>query len=245
MGVDFASISIKGSDSDVVEQGIGTFGSRSAVIGGASALQACEELKKKILSETSKLLGMEEDLLVYSKGQIVTTKNDVTHSPTKISLKELAHKLKSSLEATVFAKGHDIFSYGLHLALVEIDREVGYVKIVQYIAVDDAGRVINPLFTEGQIHGGVIQGIGEVLFEEIVYDSENGQVLTGSIGDAGVLTAVEAAEIESHLLEFPSEYPHGSRGVGEAGPIGAVSSLVSAIDTALGRRIRTTAFRPH
>jgi carbon-monoxide dehydrogenase large subunit len=241
MGVDFSLISIKGGDSSIVEKGIGTFGSRSAVIGGASALQACEELKKKIAIEASKLLSVEEDLLVYSKGQIITKKG--SSRSVNVSLKELAHKLRSPLDATVFSKGHDIFSYGLHLALVEVDRETGRAKILKYIAVDDAGRVINPLFTEGQIHGGVTQGIGEVLFEEIVYDRENGQLLTGSIGDAGVLTAVEVPEIESYLVEFPSEYPHGSRGVGEAGPIGAVSSLVSAIDAALGRRIRTTAFK--
>jgi CO/xanthine dehydrogenase Mo-binding subunit len=123
------------------------------------------------------------------------------------------------------------------VAAVAIDPETGFVRVIRYIAVDDVGRAINPAIIEGQIAGGVIQGAGQVLWEAARYD-EKGYPLFSTIADTGVPTAVEAFNIESMFVENPSRYPHGARGVGEAGAIGAPPAIISAIEDAVKGRIR-------
>jgi len=145
---------------------------------------------------------------------------------------EALEKLEG-LELEVFAEGGNIFSFGSHAAAVAVDPETGVVRVIKYIAVDDVGRAINPALVEGQVIGGVIQGAGQVLWEAALYD-EKGYPLFSSILDTGVPTAVEAFNIESILVENPSKFPHGARGAGEAGAIGAPPAIVSAIEAAVG-----------
>ena len=152
------------------------------------------------------------------------------------SIEEALEKLHG-LEIEVFAEGGNIFSFGSHVAAVAIDPETGFVRVIRYIAVDDVGRAINPAIIEGQIAGGVIQGAGQVLWEAARYD-EKGYPLFSTIADTGVPTAVEAFNIESMFVENPSRYPHGARGVGEAGAIGAPPAIISAIEGAVRGRIR-------
>ncbi len=152
------------------------------------------------------------------------------------NIKEALEKLEG-LEIEVFAEGHNIFSYGAHVAAVAIDPETGYIRVIRYMAVDDVGRAINPAVIEGQIVGGVIQGAAQALWEAARYD-EKGNPLFTTIIDTGIPSAVEAFNIESILVENPSKYPHGARGIGEAGAIGAPPAIVSAIEDALGKKIR-------
>jgi len=151
------------------------------------------------------------------------------------TIEEALEKLEG-LELEVFAEGGNIFSFGTHIAAVAVDPETGVVRVIKYIAVDDVGRAINPALVEGQVVGGVIQGAGQALWEAALYD-EKGYPLFSSIVEAGVPTAVEAFNVESILVENPSRYPHGARGVGEAGAIGAPPAIVSAIEGAVGGRV--------
>jgi len=120
-----------------------------------------------------------------------------------------------------------------------VDKSSGRVTVIKYKAIDDAGRVLNPLLAEGQVSGGILQGIGHVLHEKMVYDNQ-GVPLIGSIGDAGVPSSGEAVDIETEFVEQPSNLSHGVRGIGEAGPIGAVPTLIQAIEDAIGKRMRST-----
>lgn len=141
------------------------------------------------------------------------------------------------LELEVFAEGRDIYSFGSHVVAVAVDPETGVVKVVRYVAVDDVGRTINPAVIEGQIVGGVMQGAGQALWEAARYDGR-GNPLTTNMLDAGVPSSMDAFSVESILVENPSGYPHGARGVGEAGAIAAPPAIVSAIEDALGKKAR-------
>ncbi|MEM0454852.1 MAG: molybdopterin cofactor-binding domain-containing protein, partial [Nitrososphaerota archaeon] len=143
-----------------------------------------------------------------------------------------------------FVKGQDIFSYGVHIAVVELDRETFKLERVQYYAIDDTGRTINPLIAEAQIIGGVAQGISHVLYESVRYD-DGGALSVGGILEAGVAAAEDLRlDVVSELYEYPSEYTHGSRGIGEAGTIGALPCIVSAIEDAIGIRLRSAMLTP-
>ncbi len=158
------------------------------------------------------------------------------------TVEEALEKLRG-LEVEVFAEGINIFSFGSHVAAVAVDPEVGSVRVIKYVTVDDVGRAINPAIVEGQIIGGVIQGAGQVLWEAARYD-EKGYPLFSTIVDTGVPTSVEAFEVDSILVENPSRYPHGARGVGEAGAIGAPPAIISAVEDAIKRRVRKIPIYP-
>lgn len=126
------------------------------------------------------------------------------------------------------------YTHGTHVCLVEVDRETGDVEIERYVAVDDCGRVVSPLLVQGQVHGGVAQGIGQALFEEVRYD-ESGTPLTGTLMDYAVMTADAMPVVESLQTETPSPHnPIGAKGIGEAGAIAAPPTVVSAVCDALG-----------
>jgi len=236
-GIEPDKVLITFGSTESLARGVGTYGSRSAVIGGAAAIQASRELKLKMLQECSKLVNIPQSDLKIEGGIIVTASGRTIQT-----LSELAEK-NPNLESAAFAEGTNIISFGVHIVKAEVDRETGKAVISKYMALDDAGRVINPLLTEPQVVGGVMQALGEVLYEEIVYAAD-GQPLVGSIGDAGVPTAVEGIDVQSVLFEYPSKYPHGARGVGEAGSIGGLPAIVSAIDKAMGQRMNSTMAKP-
>jgi carbon-monoxide dehydrogenase large subunit len=148
--------------------------------------------------------------------------------------KELPPDTEPGLSATYFFEPKNFtFPFGTHIAVVEIDRETGDIKFLRYIAVDDCGRVINPMLVEGQIHGGIVQSIGQAMFEEVVYD-EQGQLITGTLMDYAVPRASHVPNFELDRTETPSPVnPLGVKGVGEAGTIGATPAIVGAIVDAL------------
>src|SRR5438477_253679 len=142
--------------------------------------------------------------------------------------------MEPGLDATRFFEPSNFtFPFGTHVCVVEIDEETGEPKIAKYVAVDDCGNVINPLLVEGQVHGGLVQGIAQALYEEVVYD-ENGQLLTGSLMDYAIPRAHDFPEFELDRTVTPSPVnPLGLKGVGEAGTIGSTPAVVNAVVDAL------------
>lgn len=156
---------------------------------------------------------------------------------------ERALRELEGFEHEVFYQGDDVFSFGTHVAAVSVDPETGVARVIRYIAVDDAGRIVNPAIVEGQIAGGALQGAAQVLWEAAEYD-DSAYPLFSTIADTGVPTAVEAFSVESIVAENPSGHIHGARGVGEAGAIGAPPAVLSALEDALGSRISRIPARP-
>jgi carbon-monoxide dehydrogenase large subunit len=148
--------------------------------------------------------------------------------------RQLPAGMEPGLEATRFFEPSNFtFPFGTHVCVVEIDNETGEPKITKYVAVDDCGNVINPLLAEGQIHGGIVQGVAQALYEEVVYD-ENGQLLTGSLMDYALPRAHDLPSLELARTVTPSPVnPMGIKGVGEAGTIGSTPAVVNAIVDAL------------
>ena len=148
--------------------------------------------------------------------------------------KELPPDTEPGLSATYFFEPKNFtFPFGTHICVVEIDKDTGETKIIKYVAVDDCGKVINPLLVDGQIHGGIVQSIGQALYEEVVYD-EQGQLVTGELMDYALPKASQMPWFETDRTETPSPVnPLGVKGVGEAGTIGATPAIVNAVVDAL------------
>lgn len=238
MDVDIDDVEFLGSDSSFLSRGMATVGSRSIVIGGEAVIQAARKLKEILSEHASTMLNTPPEELKYVKGRWIAQDG----SNKSVSLKDIVSKT-GPIQLEVFVQGRDIFSYGVHMAIVEVDPETGLVSLLDYRCVDDAGRVVNPLVAEAQIVGGVAQAIGQVLYEAFYYD-ENGQPQTVSLADLGIPTAVEIRKIISKFSEYPSMYSHSARGIGEAGTVGGISTLVRAVENAVGTRLSTTNLNP-
>ena len=240
LGVAPESIAVLHGDTAVVPAGVGTFGSRSLTIGGSAVLTAAERLREKIVAIAARALEAAPQDIVLSGGQAA-----VRGSPGRaLTFEEIAragvvagtiaHRSHPGLEAaTWFMMPQMTVPSGAHAAVVEVDREIGRVRVLRYVAVDDCGRVINPLLVEGQIHGSLAQGLGQALFEEAAY-SGDGQLLTGSLLDYTVPTAADLPEFLCESRESPSPLnPLGAKGIGESGTIAAPPAIVNAVEDAL------------
>ncbi len=227
-------------DTAAIQQGIGTFGSRSTALGGSAAYLAAGDVLEKALHIAAHLLEVAPEDLEYRDARFsVRGSPDRTISWQQIA--RLAYVMEGppggiapGLEATrFFDPGRRNVPFGVHLAMVEVDPETGLVTILRYLAVDDSGRLLNPLLAEGQIHGSVAQGIGQALYEGIVY-SENGQLLTQNFLEYVVPRAAQVPSIETAHLETPSPInPLGVKGIGEAGTTAAPPAIVNAVLDAL------------
>ncbi len=227
-------------DTGRVPSGIGTFGSRGTSVGGTAVYLAAQDLKEKMKKIAAHLLEATPDKIEFGIGKLLVKGN----SGRSINFKEvvtvaynavkLPRGMEPGLEATRFFEPSNFtFPFGTHVCVVEIDEETGEPRITKYVAVDDCGNVINPLLVEGQIHGGLVQGIGQALYEEVVYD-ENGQLLTGSLMDYAIPRAHDFPEFELDRTVTPSPVnPLGLKGVGEAGTIGSTPAVVNAVVDAL------------
>ncbi len=227
-------------DTGRVPSGIGTFGSRGTSVGGTAVYLAAQDLKEKMKKIAAHLLEATPDKIEFGIGKLLVKGN----SGRSINFKEvvtvaynavkLPRGMEPGLEATRFFEPSNFtFPFGTHVCVVEIDEETGEPRITKYVAVDDCGNVINPLLVEGQIHGGLVQGIGQALHEEVVYD-ENGQLLTGSLMDYAIPRAHDFPEFELDRTVTPSPVnPLGLKGVGEAGTIGSTPAVVNAVVDAL------------
>ena len=227
-------------DTGRVPSGIGTFGSRGTSVGGTAVYLAAQDLKEKMKKIAAHLLEATPDKIEFGIGKLLVKGT----SGRSINFKEvvtvaynavkLPRGMEPGLEATRFFEPSNFtFPFGTHVCVVEIDEETGEPRITKYVAVDDCGNVINPLLVEGQIHGGLVQGIGQALHEEVVYD-ENGQLLTGSLMDYAIPRAHDFPEFELDRTVTPSPVnPLGLKGVGEAGTIGSTPAVVNAVVDAL------------
>jgi carbon-monoxide dehydrogenase large subunit len=220
--------------------GVGTFGSRSLAVGGVAVHKAAEKVREKVIQIGAHLLEaapadvVVEGGKVFVKGVPEKGKNFGEISMAAYLANNLPEGMEPGLEATVYYDPPNFtFPFGTHVAEVEIDGETGAVQLVGYWACDDCGRQINPMIVEGQIHGGIAQGIGQALYEGAVYD-DNGQLLSGSMMEYHVPTAANIPTIElDQTVTLTNTNPLGVKGIGEAGTIASTPAVANAVIDAL------------
>ncbi|GAA4685634.1 xanthine dehydrogenase family protein molybdopterin-binding subunit [Phytohabitans rumicis] len=242
LGVAFEDVEVLHGDTRTSHKGLDTYGSRSLAVGGFALVNACQRVVDKAKPIAAHLLECDVSDLEFSGGTF-----RVRGAPSDVAGKTIAdcslavfaaHDLPDGVEPTLDAEAtydpaNFSFPHGTHLCATEVDTETGRVSIRSYVAVDDVGRVINPLIVEGQVHGGVAQGIAQALFEEAVYDAD-GNLLTGTFVDYTVPSAADLPDIVSDRTETPApDHPLGVKGVGEAGTIASTPAVVNAVVDAL------------
>ncbi|RMG91928.1 MAG: xanthine dehydrogenase family protein molybdopterin-binding subunit [Chloroflexi bacterium] len=242
LGVNIEDVEIVHGDTASVPFGMGTYGSRSAAVGGSALVRSAERIRAKMIKIAAhQLEAAEEDMVydqdsgkIYVKGSPDRAKSFAEISLAAYTAHNLPEGLEPGLEETAFYDPANFtFPNSAHIAQVEVDRETGEVRILRYVAVDDVGKVINPLIVEGQIVGGIAQGVGQALWEHGVYD-ENGQLLTGSLMDYAMPRADGFPHIEVARTETPSPHnPLGVKGAGEMGTIAATVAIANGVMDAL------------
>ena len=239
LGVSLDDVTVLHGDTDECPRGIGTFGSRSAPVGGAAIFNNAETVREKAKALAARLLEAATEDIRFEDGRFF-----VAGSPARaVGWSEIAafaysaeasEGASSELTADVdFKPPGETFPFGTHLCAVEIDPDTGAVAIVRYISVDDCGRVINPLLAEGQVHGGLAQGIAQALYEDAVYD-EGGNLLTPTFLEYAVPRADMLPKYELHRTVTPTPVnPLGVKGIGEAATIGSTPAVCNAVMDAL------------
>lgn len=207
LGVAQSVIDFEKSDTDELDEGVGSWGSRTAAVGGAALVEASRKIRDQAKAKFGK------------------------YSPTEL--------MKHEFDVTVFhSEKEQLNAFGANLVIAESD-ELGNVRLKECRAYYDVGRQLNPAMIQSQIIGGTAQGIGQVLDEEVKYD-EDGQLLTATIADAGLLAPLMMPQVSIKLASIPSSLPHGAKGVGESPTMGVPPAALRAIETVIGRRLRET-----
>jgi xanthine dehydrogenase, molybdenum binding subunit apoprotein (EC 1.17.1.4) len=206
-------------------------------------LKASEELKRRLIEAAATMLQADVEEINYSEGKF--TNKESGKSATISEVISFAYKNGISLDVTyVYPVSKPTTPYGVHMALVSVDKELGKIKAKKYVAIDDIGKVINPLTAEGQIHGGVMQGIAQALYEEAVIDPQ-GNLVNSNLDDYAFPTAVESPKYTWTYIERGlSNHPTGSKGVGEAGAVVSTPVIVNAVENCLGKRIYKIPIKP-
>ncbi|MCH7711971.1 MAG: molybdopterin-dependent oxidoreductase, partial [Proteobacteria bacterium] len=242
LGVPIENIEIVHGDTDKVLFGMGTYGSRSLAVGGSAIVKAIDKIIAKGKKIAAHVLESSEGDVEFEAGtfKVVGTDKSVSiadvafaaYVPHNYPLEELEPGLD---EKAFYDPGNFTFPAGCHICEVEIDPETGVVVIVNWVAVDDFGKVINPMIVEGQVHGGVTQGVGQALLESCVHDQDTGQLLTGSYMDYTMPRAGDVPSFKVGFVETPCPHnPLGVKGCGEAGAIAAPAALINAVTGAIG-----------
>ena len=230
-------------DTDKISNAFGTYGSRSLTLAGNAALLAARRLKDNIMKLAASFLKSDIEELQYKDGKVYNPKSGKEMTLKEIARKATAnlggvwrYKAEPTLEVTAsFGLDNYTFPYGSHIAMVEVD-ETGKVKVLNYIALDDIGLVVNPMLAEGQVHGGVIQGFGEALLEEIVYNKD-GNPLTTNFSEYAIPSAVESFNMKwIYSEEGKSNAPLPAKGIGEGATIGAPPAIIRALEKAVGKK---------
>jgi carbon-monoxide dehydrogenase large subunit len=233
LGGDVADIEVRHGDSDWFPTGTVTGGSRSVQVGGVAVRRAAKEVRLAAARLAADVLEANPADIVFDAA---LRRFHVAGTPDiAVTLAEVAAAQPSGCVDAVlrFDPSGGTCSSGAYLAVVEVDAETGAVTVLRFVAVDDAGVIVNPQLVEGQVHGGVVQGIGQALLEHVVYD-EQGTLRTGNFADYGLPTACESPCIETATIETPSPRNElGAKGVGESGPIGATPAVHNAVVDAL------------
>jgi carbon-monoxide dehydrogenase large subunit len=240
LGVDYDDVEVVEGDTDEIPQGMGTYGSRSAAVGGSALVKSSEKLVEKAREIAAHQLEASPEDIEFENGKF-----SVAGAPERsMGIQSVAQQaylahdmpdgMEPGLEATSFYDPDNfVFPFGVHAAVVEVDPDSGEIEFEKYVAVDDVGNQINPKIVEGQIHGGVAQGIGQALYEGAEYD-DNGQLVSGSMQDYTVPKADHIPSMETDSTVTPSPVnPLGVKGVGEAGTIAAPQAVVNAVCDAL------------
>ncbi len=232
-------IKVVHGDTDRAPYGWGTFASRSLVICGGATLIAAQKVRAKLIKIASTMLEAAPGDIVLKDGEakVAGTDRSVTIAKMAREAYHQTHRFKGEIEPGLTETGHydppGTFSNACHVAMVEVDVETGKVKVEKFLVAEDAGKIINPMIADGQVHGGIAQGIGNALLEEIIYD-ESGGILTANLADYMPPTAHEIPPIELHHIETPSTTSiTKAKGLGEGGTIGAPAAVVNAINDAL------------
>lgn len=229
-GIDMDKIDVIWGDTDRVPVGGGTMASRSLQQGGAAVQQAAIELVQQARTHAAHLLEANETDVVFDKA---TGAFHVTGTPavskTWAEVSAAVATTGGLAQETTFTAGGPTFPFGAHLAVVEVDTETGHVRHIRHVACDDAGRVLNPLLLEGQIHGGVAQGTAQALLEEVRFDLD-GNPITSNLADYAFISAAELPSFELIRMETPTpRNPLGAKGIGESGTIGSTPAVQSAV----------------
>jgi len=240
LGVPFGDVRVLHGDTAISHKGLDTYGSRSLVVGGVALVGACVKVVDKARVVAAHLLEADASDLTFENGRF-----SVRGVPEQgMSIQEIAgatfaaHNLPDGIEPSLdseatFDPENFSFPHGTHLCAAEVDTETGFVKIRKYVAVDDIGKVVNPLIVEGQVHGGLAQGISQALYEEAVYDVD-GNLQTTTLADYLVPSASDLPTFTTDRTETPATTnPLGVKGVGEAGTIASTPAVVNAIVDAL------------
>ncbi|GII25575.1 xanthine dehydrogenase family protein molybdopterin-binding subunit [Planosporangium mesophilum] len=240
LGVAFDDVEVLHGDTRTSYKGLDTYGSRSLAVGGIALYNACQKVVDKAKPIAAHMLECDPADLEFTGGQFRVRGNpDNGKSLADCALAVFAaHDLPDGVEPTLDADAvydpvNFSFPHGTHLCAAEVDTQTGRVAIRKYVAVDDIGRVINPLIVEGQVHGGVAQGVAQALFEDAVYDAD-GNLLSGTFVDYTLPSPADLVDIVTDRTESPApDHPLGTKGVGEAGTIASTPAVVNAIVDAL------------
>jgi carbon-monoxide dehydrogenase large subunit len=240
MGVDPDDVEILHSDTALSPLGMDTYGSRSLAVGGIAIVAAVDRVLDKARSIAAHMMECAEDDLEFANGEFSVRGTPSASTPlaaiafAAFTAHDLPDGVEPNLEAQVtYDPPNFSWPFGSHICVVEVDEETGGVDVRRYVAVDDCGNQINPLIVEGQVHGGVVQGIAQALFEEAVYD-DDGNLLTSNLADYLVPSAPDVPNITTDHTTTPSPTnPLGVKGIGEAGTIASTPAVINAIVDAL------------
>jgi len=240
LGVDPDDVEVLHSDTAIAPLGMDTYGSRSLSVGGTALWMATEKVVEKATGIAAHMLEANPEDLEFSGGVFSVKGSPGSEVPLAgvafgaFTAHDLPDGVEPNLEAQVsYDPVNFTFPFGSHIAVVEVDEATGAVRLIDYASVDDCGNQINPLIVEGQIHGGIVQGIGQALWEEAVYDEE-GQLRSASLADYLVPSAAECIDMKLDSTVTPTPFnPMGVKGVGEAGTIASTPAVINAVVDAL------------
>lgn len=240
LGIPTDHVKVIHGDTQESPPGIGSFGSRSAAVDGSATYEATQKVRAKAAKIAAHLLeASEEDIdfgdeAAFVKGSPESSVTWQQIASTAYMPHLLPEGMEGGLEAhSIFSPANATWPFGSHLCMVEVDRDTGDVQILRYIGMDDCGNVINPMIVDGQVHGGIAQGIGQAMFEHAIYD-DAGNLLSGSLVDYPIPTAGDLPSFELNRTVTPTDVnPLGVKGIGEAGTIGSAQTVVNAVVDAL------------
>lgn len=230
LGLPLTSVRIRYGDTDRSPYSMGTLASRSAVVAGNTAAAAAERLAERLKQLASAELGVGVDVMDVAGGEVSGGGRSVRIGDLAASQGEAG---ELGADAIYDGPSAGTFSNACHAAVVDIDVGTGQVYVRRYVVVEDCGTMVNPLVVDGQLHGGVAQGIGSALYEELVYD-DDGQLITGTFMDYRLPSTLEVPDIEIRHQSTPAANPLGVKGMGESGAIGPMAAIANAVADALG-----------